>query len=606
MMSKQIPLEDKLEDLLNALATRVVAHENVENFFLRCIEKVAYFYDIEYALIGLIDDVDKKLINTLIVWNNGQLMDNFKYKLAGTPCEDVMNLTHELIKEDVVARYPDDEMLIQMHVESYFGSPLIGLDGKLLGLFSIMSTHPLDPSPWMISVLNSVATRFSLEIEQLKAEQKLQSLNRELMHQEQYDSLTGVWNRDALEGQLIRLQSSVAANQTHAFLCIDLDQFKVVNEISGHTAGDELLRQVTSILRQNIRDSDQLGRLGGDEFGILLERCDATQAAPIAQKILDSLSEFRFQWADKVFQVGACIGVAIITADNRRENIMAHADLACFAAKEDGRNKVRIYEDNDQILKFRSKQMDWLSRITQALEDDHFILYAQPIVPTNQTSSSRISYELLIRIVHGEKIILPGKFLPAAERYNQMIAIDRWVVSTATSMLKKQTEFLENIDHISINLSGQSLASKSFLRFLIDEIDRSNISEKICFEITETAAISNLITATRSISILKGMGVRFSLDDFGSGLSSYAYLRTLDVDYLKIDGLFVKNIEEDLIDRAMVKSIHEIGSLMGKKIIAEFVENDAIFSLLNDIGVDYVQGYNIGKPRPFTELLQSV
>lgn len=605
MGNKQTPLEDKLEGLLNAMATRMVAHEDADKFFLQCIEKVADFYDIEYAFIGLLDDVDKQLINTFIVWNNGQLIDNFQYSLAGTPCEEVVNLKHEIIKEGAACRYPDDEMLVQMKVESYFGSPLIGIDGQLLGLFSIMGTRSLEPAPWMIAVLNSVATRFSLEIERFKAEQTFQALDRELKYQEMYDSLTGIWNRDALEGSLIRHQSSVTVDQSHAFLYIDLDQFKVINDTLGHTAGDELLRQVTPIFKQNIRDNDLLGRMGGDEFGVLLEHCDVNKAGSIAQKILDSLSGFQFQWADKVFKVSASIGVAIITADTRRENIMSQADLACHVAKEGGRNKVHIYGDDDQTVKSRAKQMDWLSKITQALDDDRFILYAQPISPTNQDSTSKISYELLVRIIQGENIIPPGEFLPAAERYNQIIAIDRWVVSKAMSMLENQTEFLDNIDHISINLSCQSLASKKFLKYLVDEMDRSDLSEKICFEITETAVISDLVTAMRSISILKGMGVRFSLDDFGSGLSSFAYLRTLDVDYLKIDGLFVRNIEEDLIDRAMVKSICEIGSLMGKKIIAEFVENDEIHALLDDMGVDYVQGYGIGKPQPFTELLQN-
>jgi len=601
----QEKLEKKLEDLLNALSTRAVSYENTENFFLQCIERVASFYDIEYAFIGLLDDRDKQLINTFIVWNNGQLIDNFQYSLIGTPCEEVVNLKHEIIKEGVACRYPDDEMLGQMGIESYFGSPLIGVDGQLLGLFSVMGTHAIDPASWMIAVLDSVAIRFSLEIERFKAEQRLQALDKKLKYQELYDSLTGLWNRDALEGSLIRRQSSVADDQSHVLLYVDLDQFKVINDRLGHTAGDELLRQVVPLLQQNIRDNDKLARLGGDEFGILLEYYDVSEAASIAQNILDSMSKFQFQWADKKFQVSASIGVAVITADTRQDNIMSLADLACHVAKEGGRNKVRIYEENDQILKSHAEQMDWLSRITHALENDRFILYAQPIKPTNQNASSKTSYELLIRLDQGENLIPPCEFLPAAERYNQIIAIDRWVVLKTISMLKNQASFLDNIDHVSINLSGQSLASKKFCKFLVYEIGLSDLSEKICFEITETAAINDLVTATKRIASLKEMGVRFSLDDFGSGLSSFGYLRTLDIDYLKIDGQFVKNIEGDLVDRAMVKSIREIGSLMGKKIIAEFVENNSIHSLLEEIGVDYVQGYGVGKPQPFIEILKN-
>jgi len=248
--------------------------------------------------------------------------------------------------------------------------------------------------------------------------------------------------------------------------------------------------------------------------------------------------------------------------------------------------------------------MNWVSKLTQCLEEDQFILYAQPIISTKDSESKSPSYEILIRMVEGEKIIPPGAFLPAAERYNKIIQIDRWVVSSTFKLIKDQGEFLKKIDHVSINLSGASLADESFMHFLVDEVDCSQLQDKICFEITETAAITNLSAATQAINILHGMGIRFSLDDFGSGLSSFAYLKNLRVDYLKIDGNFVKDIVTDPIDRAMVNSIHEVGSVMGTKTIAEFVENDEILSILRDVGVDYVQGFGIGKPRPLTGLLQ--
>ena len=605
MNDKQKQSEEKLEDLLNTLSIRSVSYEDATNFFLQCIEKVARFYDVEYAFIGLLDDVDSQLVNTFIVWNNGEVIDNFQYSLQGTPCEEVVNLEHEIIKKGAACQYPDDDMLRQMNIESYFGAPLIGVDGQLLGLFSIMGTHELDSPSWMISVLNGVATRFSLEIERYKSEQRLQSLDHKITYQEMYDSLTGIWNRDALEGSLIRHQSSVAAGQSHVYLYIDLDQFKVINDVLGHTAGDELLRQVVPLLQQNIRENDLLGRLGGDEFGVLLEYCDIGKASVIARNILDTIANYQFEWSDNNYQISASIGIAEITAETRHELIMSQADLACHVAKEGGRNRFLVYDNKDKEILSHADQMDWLSRITHALENDQFVLYAQPIVPVEQNSLSRNSYELLIRIAEDGKIILPGEFLPAAERYNKMIDIDRWVVSKAISMIKNQEGFLDKVDHISINLSGQSLASEMFCKFLVDELEHSNVSKKLCFEITETAAISDIVTATHRMATLKEMEVRFSLDDFGSGLSSFAYLKTLDVDYIKIDGLFVRNIEEDLIDRAMVRSIRDIGSLMGKKIIAEFVENNKIISLLEEIGVDYLQGYAVGKPQPFKELLQA-
>jgi diguanylate cyclase (GGDEF)-like protein/PAS domain S-box-containing protein len=430
-------------------------------------------------------------------------------------------------------------------------------------------------------------------------------LNEKISYQASHDILTGLVNRREFERRLEQLISRSEDGVPHSVLYLDLDEFKVVNDTCGHHAGDELLRQIPDLIQQHTRKADLVARLGGDEFGIILNACDEMNAEKVSNLILQRISDFQFCWKSQCYKIGVSIGIVVLGDEptNLAETLKS-ADSACYAAKDRGRNTVVIYSPSDNEIVNRQEQMNWVSKLTQSLEHDHFVLYAQPIVATNDTESNKISYEILLRMTEGEKVIPPGAFLPAAERYNKITQIDRWVVSNTLSMIKDQHEFLENTDHVSINLSGVSLADISFMNFLVDEIDRSNLQNKICFEITETAAVTNLSAATRAINILHGMGIRFSLDDFGSGLSSFAYLKNLQVDYLKIDGHFVKDIVTDPIDRAMVNSIHEVGSVMGKTTIAEFVENDEILSVLRDIGVNYVQGFGIGKPRPLTSLLQ--
>ena len=429
-------------------------------------------------------------------------------------------------------------------------------------------------------------------------------LNEKISYQASHDVLTGLVNRREFERRLEQLISRSEDGVPHSVFYLDLDEFKIINDTCGHHAGDELLRQVPDLIKQHTRKADLVARLGGDEFGIILNACDEENATKVANLILESISDFQFCWKNQCYKIGVSIGIVVLGDEptNLAETLKS-ADSACYAAKDRGRNTVVVYSPSDNEIVSRREQMNWVSKLTQCLEQDQFVLYAQPIVATNDPESKNSSYEILLRMTEGEKIIPPGAFLPAAERYNKITQIDRWVVSNTLSMIKDQHEFLENTDHVSINLSGVSLADTSFMKFLVDEIDRSDLQNKICFEITETAAVTNLSAATKAINLLHGMGIRFSLDDFGSGLSSFAYLKNLRVDYLKIDGHFVKDIVTDPIDRAMVNSIHEVGSVMGKTTIAEFVENDEILSVLRDIGVDYVQGYGIGKPCPLTSML---
>jgi len=390
-------------------------------------------------------------------------------------------------------------------------------------------------------------------------------------------------------------------------LCyLDLDQFKVINDTCGHVAGDELLRQLSSLLKKEIRKRDTLARLGGDEFGVLMEHCSLEQARRVALKLRKAVERYRFAWQERSFAVGVSIGLVPITETSMNTiEILKQADAACYAAKDAGRNRIHIYQADDVDLARRSGEMQWVAQINLALEKNHFCLYAQPIIPLTQNDYSWDHYELLVRMRNeDDSLIPPGAFLPAAERYNLSTRLDTWVVENYLNWLIAHPQHLAQLSQCAINLSGLSLGDEQFLDWLVHRFEQTAVPpDKICFEITETAAIANLSSATMFIKTLKALGCRFALDDFGSGLSSFAYLKTLSVDYLKIDGVFVKGIKNDPIDLAMVKSINDIGKVMGKQTIAEFVENEFILDRLKEIGVDYAQGFYISKPRSIDEIV---
>jgi diguanylate cyclase (GGDEF)-like protein/PAS domain S-box-containing protein len=431
-------------------------------------------------------------------------------------------------------------------------------------------------------------------------------LSEELSYQATHDNLTGLTNRREFEKRAKQLLTATKVEfGEHALCFMDLDQFKVINDTCGHTAGDEMLRQLSSILKNAVRQNDTLARLGGDEFGILMQHCPIENAESVAANLLKVIQDYQFVWEDHSFKVGASIGLVAITktTPNLTELLM-DADAACYIAKESGRNRIHVYHTEDSEVAKRQGEMQWVTRIHKAIDKDLFSLYVQAIEPLH--NSDEVHYELLIRMKDTEgSDIAPGAFLPAAERYNLISKLDSWVVEEAFTLLMNNPDFLNKINFLSINISGQSLSDTVLLNFISREFDRSGINPgKICFEITETAAISSLNTATNFISTLKKLGCQFALDDFGSGLSSFGYLKNLPVDYLKIDGMFVRDIIDDPIDHAMVKSINEIGHVMGMKTIAEFVENDVIKGMLKEIGVDYGQGYGISKPQPLEELIK--
>ena len=433
-------------------------------------------------------------------------------------------------------------------------------------------------------------------------------LSEQLSYQANHDTLTGLVNRREFERRAVRLLSTVRQdNDEHALCFMDLDQFKVVNDTCGHTAGDEMLRQLSSLLQDTVRHRDTLARLGGDEFGVLMEHCSLDDARRVASSLQKVVQDYQFSWEGRSFNVGVSIGLVPITETTiNLTQLLKDADAACYMAKDKGRNRIQEYHAEDSEIAERHGEMQWVGRVNQALEEDKFCLYAQPIVPLDGSVDDH--YELLIRMIDEKgKTVPPGAFLPAAERYSLMSKIDHWVIKNAFGLLAENPEFLKKINFCSINLSGQSLVDNAFLDFIVAQLNASGINgEKICFEITETAATSNLSTAIKFIATLKGLGCLFALDDFGSGLSSFGYLKNLPVDYLKIDGMFVKDIVDDPIDHAMVKSINEIGQVMGMQTIAEFVENDVIKGMLKEIGVNYGQGFGIGEPQPLDELLSNL
>lgn len=425
----------------------------------------------------------------------------------------------------------------------------------------------------------------------------------EMTYQSTHDALTDLVNRREFERRLEKAtESSILHGHQHTVAYLDLDQFKIVNDTCGHSAGDELLRQITGLLRLTLRANDTLARLGGDEFGVLLESCPPYVALQIAENLRNIIGGFHFVWDKKTFPISVSIGLVNFSGvESERKgmtDILRIADSACYTAKDLGRNRIHVYQADDNAMNKRHGELDWYTKIYSAMAQNRLVLYVQKIVSLNASDPYQEHVEMLLRLVSDDgEIIPPMAFIPAAERYGLMPEIDRWVIRTAFAHIASLPHSAHSL--YSINLSGGSLNDEKALLFICEQLITSGVrAESICFEITETAAIANLLNARAFIIALKEKGCKFALDDFGSGMSSFAYLKHLPVNFLKIDGCFVKDIATDNVDKAMVIAINDIGHVMGLETIAEFVENEEILRILRDIGVDFAQGYGVGYPVP--------
>ncbi len=716
-------------DALQMLAeTRAI--DNMEEFSRRCVFELVRAYDVNCAFVSVFADDSRTVLRTLAVRRGEDFMDNFTYEIKGTPCQDIIDTTRELIPVNVQRIYPDDSKLADLDADGYYGLPLRGTDGRIFGLVAITDTRPMEIRPWTEALLGIFASRIMHELEYKQAadtlyEQKeraevtlrsigdavittdsdgrIEYLNpiaehltgwrneeahgktlpevfvimnertrlhaldpvarclrdgqivalanhtvlinrqgreiaiedsaapikerngriigvvmvfhdvsksramaQQLTWQATHDTLTGLINRREFEKSLSQaLAEAKTEHHQHVLLYLDLDQFKIVNDTCGHVAGDELLKQLAVLLQTKLREGNVLARLGGDELGVLLSYCPEDQAYHVADNLRLAVKEFRFNWEGKSFDIGVSIGMVVIDAESLNVGeLLSAADMACYAAKDSGRNRIHVYRREDMMLVQRHGEMQWVNRLTRAIEQDRLVLFRQRILSIADPTGSEEHYEILIRLRgENDEIIPPGAFIPAAERYGLMPSVDRWVIRTLFTAMAKQAErTVPEGDACSyaVNLSGTSLNDELLQNYVREQLLLHNIApRRIWFEITETAAIANLPHASRFIKEMKALGCRFSLDDFGSGVSSFAYLKNLAVDNLKIDGSFVKDIVDDPIDYAMVQSINQIGHVMGLRTTAEFVENDAILSRLREIGVDYAQGYGIHRPEPF-------
>ena len=591
----------KIQSLIDDLRTEVEGHKNTEQKFKRAkddaelhalhAENQRKF--LHMTLQSIVDGVITTTIDGNIQTINPmaeQLTGWTETEARGKPLVQVMHA----LSEDTGQRIYD--LIENIDHKTVLDEPISAV---LIQNASNIET----PVEYVVAPMRDSEDNIAGIVIIIHDESVQRSLNRQLTFQATHDALTGLINRYEFERRLKNIISQQPQTLSVNTLCyIDLDQFKLVNDTCGHSAGDELLKQITLLLEDALDNSGTLARLGGDEFGLLLQNTDVSQAQDICAQLLEVIQQFQFSWDENTFTIGASIGIAKIpqTAISCEE-VLSNADSACYLAKENGRNRIQVFTEEDDRLLTQQREMHWVSRINHALEEDRFQLYFQQIMPLNGHEHAFIMHgEILLRMLDKEGyIVSPSNFLPAAERYNMITLIDEWVVERSILWLSERKGKVL----ISINLSGKSVSNRDFLNFVVSRIKQHKVNpELLCFEITETAAISHLSTAIHFMNVLKKLGCSFALDDFGSGLSSFSYLTSLPVDYLKIDGTFVMDIDKDPMHYAMVKSINEVGQVMGIKTIAEFAASEAIIGSLREVGVDHAQGYAVARPIPLSSL----
>ena len=431
---------------------------------------------------------------------------------------------------------------------------------------------------------------------------EIRGLTREMSYQASHDALTGLVNRAEFERRLeVALKSSRGEGAGHVVCYLDLDRFKVVNDTCGHLVGDNLLREVAGLLKEKVRDSDTVARVGGDEFAMLLSGCPLDKACQIADDVCQAVGDYQFSWQDRVFDLGVSVGLVEVGQESASaESVLSAADSACYVAKQQGRGRVHVYSARDEVLARERGEIQWLQRLQRALKENQFELYVQPIIAIAGRVDSGPAAEILLRMRdESGKSILPSQFLNAAERYQLMSHVDRWVVRAALTAIGNGTPHLPEGRTCSINLSGQTLGDEDFLEFVVDLLDHTGVApDKICFEVAETAIVNNLEQARRFINVLHGIGCRFALDDFGSGIGSFANLKHLSLDYLKIDGTYIRDLEHDAVNREMVTAMVNLARSLDFRVVAEQVEDQSSFDAVRALGIDFVQGFVVERPHP--------
>jgi len=483
----------------------------------------------------------------------------------------------------------------QVHAES---------DARLL----VEGRNPLPVSALAVPVRSSQAQIVGSVIT-FKDTSEARRLSAKLSWQANHDALTLLPNRSYFESELSRaMEAARFGTAVHGLIYVDLYQFKIVNDTCGHAAGDELLKRLSQLFGKTLRSQDLLARLGSDEFGILLRNCTLAGTQRVANLLVRGVEQFVFAWGGKRLSVGISVGAIAIDRDSESDaQVMAAAEASCAAAKEAGRNRIHLYHNhNSQIVERRRNEMHWVSKINEALAENRLVLYQQSVVPVSPLADEdyKPHYEILVRMRDPEgKVVLPGQFIPAAERYGLMEDIDRWVLTNVVDYIARRERADLPAASYAVNLSGPTLGNESFCDFVSQELTRTDIDPAaLNFEITETAAVGNFNRAIRFIETFRARGCLFYLDDFGSGMSSFSYLKDLPVDFLKIDGAFIKSMDSDSVDYAMVSAINHLAHVMGIKTVAEYVENEEILALLEKLGVDYAQGFGIAEPAPVHSL----
>jgi diguanylate cyclase (GGDEF)-like protein len=596
--------ELELQVECNQLATELTERYEELNLVYSTKDQVEHFEEGQEALSKLVhncaDYLDVGFV-ALVCRDRGLCLHETNRRNAPADIEAALQVLRTTVYDriesqlqSIIINEADDELRTRLFAgrsENLLAYPIVDNYGIAIGMLAVVARRELRTF--------SNGDRNLLDVMAKKASQIIHT---------HHDSLTGLLNRGGFESTLLStLAATRSRNQQHCLLYIDIDQLRVINDLMGYQEGDRLIRRIAKQSRSLLRDTDVLARLGGDEFAVLLVNCDTKIGLTIAAKIREAIHDMIVVSGNKQLNITASVGLIAVTRETESiMAVMASAEIACRTAKERGNDRIEVFEEDNTDLVQRSEEVEWIGRIQQALRRNLFTLYCQPVLPL-QDSNRAAHFEVLVRMVDDDGAILsPALFMPAAERYQLMPQLDRWVIRNTFAELKKNWLLLGPSRAVfCINLSGQSLTNSGFLTFIAEELESSGIDPgQVCFEITETAAIANVDEAIGFIAALQTIGCRFALDDFGAGLSSFGYLKVLPVNYLKIDGSFVRELSTDRFSASMVNAICQIGRTMGLSMIAEYVGDEQTVDMLREMGVDFGQGFFLGKPQPLSEIIE--